>query len=147
MLKWLSSPKISQNDHDFFYRDINTHDGREEVMATAVTSYVQKNAHAIHDYIGDIGMKIDKTYSHSSMGFKIDFSKDGLYEIGITPVQGDGHALGVQVDDAAKSFRFFDPNSGEYSLPSATALEAFVQDYLSLAYPRLNKNTTVLRLT
>jgi hypothetical protein len=145
VLKWLSSPKISQNDHDFFYKDINTPDGREEVMATAVEYYVHKNNHAVQSYLGDIGMNLDKVYS--STGFKIDFSKDGLYEIGISPAQGDGHALGVQVDDAAKSFRFFDPNSGEYSLPSAIALEAFVQDYLSLAYPRMNKNTSVLQLT
>lgn len=143
-VKWLASQRSWPGEAAAFFRDIDTDGGRDEVMELAVNSYVWRNADAIADYFAAYGLV--PCEHKENPGFKIDLQRDGLYNIGIHPAQGVGHAVAARVDHAARTFRFFDPNSGEYALPSAEALAGFVQDYLALAYPSLDKNSSVMRL-
>ncbi|NHR07753.1 hypothetical protein HA052_21415 [Chromobacterium haemolyticum] len=143
-VKWLASQRSWPGDAEAFFRDIETAGGREEVMELAVNSYVWQNADAVADYFAVYGL-IPRSHSESP-GFKFALERDGLYNIGIQPAQGVGHAVAARVDHAARTFRFFDPNSGEYALPSAEALAGFAQDYLALAYPSLDKDSSVMRL-
>lgn len=144
VVKWLASQRSWPNEAEAFFRDIETEGGRDEVMELAVNSYVWRSVDAIADYFAVYGLS---PRGHSeSPGFKIALERDGLYNIGIRPAQGVGHALAARVDHAARTFRFFDPNSGEYALPSAEALAGFAQDYLALAYPALDKGSDVMRL-
>lgn len=140
-LKWLTE-KENDITPDFF-DDVNTSDGKEEIMWLAMHAESASPVKIPDRYI-------DYVRSKGVFGGYIGKVKkgleDGRYIFFIeSSDKSSGHVVSAFIDNKNSHFSFFDPETGQYGFESCHDFDNFLRGYLSSAYSDFNLKTSLWR--
>lgn len=111
-----------------FFNDIKTKEGLDEVVHLKIDNGGDPYLHA-------------RGLALSAHETTLNIEKAGFHLIGLTPKKGVyGHEVAAVIDDKTKQYKYFDPNLGEFSFPTAEKMKSFIQTSSSRIY-------TVLKLS
>ena len=129
---WLASKCIG---YDFF-ADLQCAEGREQVLNMAL-QHMTGQYESIADNMALLGLN----YVAPVDGVSHQLEGNGLYLMSLkAKSKGEfGHATAVMINHESKTYLYFDPNHGEFALPSLEALELFIKDLHFIADPDLER--------
>lgn len=108
-----------------FFNDIKTKEGLDEVVHLKIDKGGEPYLHA-------------RGLAFSAHETTLNVEKAGFHLIGLTPKEsGYGHEVAAVIDDKTKQYKYFDPNLGEFSFPTAETMKSFIQTSSARIYTDL----------
>ncbi|MDR7345248.1 hypothetical protein J2X14_003692 [Pantoea alhagi] len=108
-----------------FFSDTASPEGLNEVLTLKLS-----NPRLIEEYLLDRGLR-----PRLSVPDGIDVQNSIFSLMMLDPKEGTGHAIAAQCYKQSNEYRFFDPNSGEFSFSNPENMEQFIITYVNILYP------------
>lgn len=124
IVKWLTERDVSPNID--FFSDINSEWGREEIMYLAMQKARTGHGGAIFDYLNSKNFEMHPIKESPP-------KSEGLYSFSIQIDNNKGHGIALHIKKDGRVY-MFDPNYGEFKLPSLNDFYKFLTPYLKRAY-------------